>query len=458
MAEPAAFSAQRESESPTYQRLSALAVVGFALAILFSGFTGLQVLLGMASDAPVLNPWLVLLTAISAAVSLLGLLVVSRSEGTLAGMRLAQWGWWLSLVCGLGYGAYYWATYMAITQQANEFVMEWFEKLRQGKVNQAFLFTHPQAIRSDVNPDDARVMEIRFNSASNPGPDGKRQRGQIDYFRGLDTVRKVIQAGENAEVQPKGVTRWEYKAPSYVVARTYQVTTPEGKFDISVTADGREGREQGVEGRSWTIWANELGYIGMPDLNDRGKRVPILRRSAKDFLEGWLKKLRNREPQKAFLETIDLKDRDEVAKKKPMPGYEEAFVKGGIFDFKPFRTDDEGIRTAVKEGLQNLLIHSSKGYQPVAVWDFVESTERSYAVDKDNRLLLPLDMFITIAAPTGTPKYLIEAVAIIQSPPGLLDSGRDFNWRLAKILIVKATDVNSAPSEYVNPDNWQFTK
>src|SRR5262245_54983876 len=122
MVELSAFPEDRGSKPQFYRRLSGFAIAGFAAGLFFTVCLGWQAALALRSGSPVfLYPVIQAVPPIGVILSLIALLVIGRSEGTLAGRWLALSGMWLSLVAGLGYYAYYGATYIAVRQQADSF-------------------------------------------------------------------------------------------------------------------------------------------------------------------------------------------------------------------------------------------------------------------------------------------------------------------------------------------------
>src|SRR5262249_17858858 len=140
-----------------YRSISGWAIAGFALGALFTLLVVICALVAFYQGAPFFfRPWILmfLLPTLGVFVSLYAQWHVRNSEGTLAGAKLAQWGFRLSLVSGLVYSSYYFVTGYAVTSQANAFVMEegeetgFFPRLRKGadnpvEFNKAFLMTLP---------------------------------------------------------------------------------------------------------------------------------------------------------------------------------------------------------------------------------------------------------------------------------------------------------------------------
>src|SRR5207249_40465 len=107
---------------------------------------------------------------------------IRNAEGTRAGATLARWALWLSVLFGLGYPAYHVATFFAVTQQPQAFLVAYEEEpadgegegqsrkpgfldlLRRGQVNAAFLLTKPVEDRGLDPVRDAPTLERRFNT------------------------------------------------------------------------------------------------------------------------------------------------------------------------------------------------------------------------------------------------------------------------------------------------------
>src|SRR5262249_52719032 len=108
-----------------YRSISGWAIAGFTLGALFTLLVVICALVALYQGSPFFfRPWMFLLAILGVFVSLYAQRHVRNSEGTLAGAKLAQWGFRLSLVSGLVYSSYYFVTGYAVTSQANAFVME----------------------------------------------------------------------------------------------------------------------------------------------------------------------------------------------------------------------------------------------------------------------------------------------------------------------------------------------
>jgi hypothetical protein len=462
MAESTAFPKPREANDAGYQRISTFAVAGLVVGILFALFLLLQVIMGLLSHSTVLMPlWLEFFAALGAGLSLVG----AR-------------GLWISLVAGLGYGSYYGATYLAIRQQADTFVREWFDQICKGKVNRAFLLTQPPGVARDANPDDDRTMEMRFNAAT-PGPrGGPAKGGPLDLFRYNEIIQTLKQGGEATKVTSLGVRSWERRDAAYMVKRVYGIETPEGTFDLQITALGREGADAGAK---WLIAFNDtLMEKDSLKKTKLGERIDLMRGRAQKFLDEWAKSVLMGHWEEAYIKTLDPKEAlalanreqtrvaaillcsladtgrggigslvatflptdREILHKVALPGYEAAFTKAGILDFTQFKSDDKAANAAVEGALRDMLAPSKESTAVAAALIARPSSgKRLWSVDNERRVLLPVDCQIIVGPKGSEPKYFADAVAWVQSDPGQLDDETTPRWRLVKIEILRAADV-----------------
>ena len=124
-----------------YRPVSGLAIAGLGLAVLYALIvTGIG-LVAVLTGAPFLFPGLLVVAVAAGVLSGAALVRIARSEGTRAGRKLALWGLMLSLLAGLGYGAYVIATEMAVRLQAETFTDSWIALLRDGDVDTEYLLT-----------------------------------------------------------------------------------------------------------------------------------------------------------------------------------------------------------------------------------------------------------------------------------------------------------------------------
>src|SRR5262249_22759811 len=161
---------------------SGFAIASLAFGAFFAVYLVLAALWALRDRSPLLPPaWLLALPFIGAALALTAMYLIRNSEGTLAGMKLAVWGWWLSVGFGLGYGAYYGATAVAVQKQAEDFALAWLNKIKDGKFGDAFMDTQDPANRKKFNPEDLERINFQFLMAMGMPKDGVL-RPPVDVF------------------------------------------------------------------------------------------------------------------------------------------------------------------------------------------------------------------------------------------------------------------------------------
>jgi hypothetical protein len=290
---------------PVYRPLSILALVGFGLAVLYAAIVGGGGLVAFRSGSPLLLGTLmgVMLPLAAFLVSALGRWQIARSEGTRAGLPLARWGMWLSVLIGLGYLAFYAATYFAIRSDANEYTLRWFDMLRRGKFNQAFLHVMEPNVRASVNPDDEKQMEIRFNpnmAQGRPGP--------LMVFRTSELVRLFQFGGQDTDVKPLGVREWEYNNGKYRIKRIYEISSPEGSVEVAAVVTGSASTKGEFEGREWQVSLMDTN-IAKRKTTPKGEVAGYLRVQSATFITRWGQKVDEGNLEEAALDLFEPSER-----------------------------------------------------------------------------------------------------------------------------------------------------
>lgn len=279
----------------TYQPISGFALAGlfvsagFALLVLLSA--GIAIVLG----APVFySRWLLLMPIAGFVLSLVGRNQILGSDGTRAGLRLAHWGIGIALFSGLGYAAYDFAVGMAVTSQANNFLVGepdadggFFKHLTRGgqtpiDLDIAFLLTKPAAGRIKLRQGDSETLRATYDQPANDAA-----AGELSRFRSMALVRMLARAGDRAVVTPLGVQSWSHEKASYKVARNYEISTPEGKFEMLVQVESTEGEAEG-QLRQWFVKLDR-GQLVNRTLTPMGQAVEALRNEASRFVDGELR-------------------------------------------------------------------------------------------------------------------------------------------------------------------------
>ncbi len=486
MAESTTFPKPREANDAGYRRISGFAIAGLVVGIFFVLFLLVQAIMGMMAHTTILLPlWFEFIAVLGVALSLIGARSIRRADGTLAGTRIAQFGLWISLVTGLGYGAYYGATYLAVRQQADAFTEEWFDKIRKGKVNEAFLLTQPPGVRRAANPDDEKGLQIRFN-ASIAGPKGAPSKGgMLDIFRGNELIVKLRQGGDATKITPLGVRTWEHIEGAYVVKRVYLVEVPEGSFELRVTAVGQEGPESADKGRGWLV--NFMDTSVEKDTLKKtkiGERMDQMRQTANVFVTEWTHLLmagllessyaRMLEPKEetALLARLGMRmyyehlcafagtERGNIVNSMTacapsdrfalrqfgLPGFDAAYTKTGLLDFTQMTGDDRAARDAVEVSLRDMLTTKRSNFVVGGLVPGMSSSKRFWSVDNEQRVLLPIDCQIQVGPPGAPARYYADTIVWLRSEPGDLDNDKAPRWQLTKVEVLRAGDLASLQS------------
>jgi len=462
--------ANQVSEEGVYRPISGLALVGFILAVVYAVVVVLFGAAAFYQGQPLLLGSLNFLVVAGVVLCLAGWVHISRSEGTRAGRGLARVGLLVGLAFGLGYLAYYGATYFAIREQADKFAREWLALLQEGKANAAFLRSMEPAIRQGVNPDDERAMEARFNQGM---PSSGRQ-GPLSTFRNGELTQIIMQGGADTQITPRGVEEWGYsKSGGYKVRREYLLEVPEGHYRIALSVQGRESRTQDFDKRQWSVELGDSRILSQQP-TELGKERNLQRAQVQLFLESWQKKLLEGRIGDAYLDVCDPADRQNVALQFEvrrtaaelalgtlpcgtpvglglawaasansdtvgrlfMPGFTDAAKRLVEVDTSKMRLEDEAILKAVQSGAQTLFDPAHAAHRLLGL----RLTSRELArwtLTKEGRL-----QFVEKVQLGFAPGYSCDAVVLVEGDPHLAAEKKLPEWRVAKLTIQNATDAS----------------
>lgn len=248
----------------TYRPLSAWAVAGlgvsilYALLVLFSGWVALS------AGAPIFFPgWIHVIPIVAFVLCLVGRNQILGSEDTRAGLKLAQTGMWLSLFTGLGYFTYVYAIGLAVTAQANQFLLAegpdtgFFPIVQKSGeknegLNAAFLLTQPAGSRGSIAPTEETMMKASYDL---PGPDAAP--GPLTQFRDHFLIRALARGGEQVAIEPLAIQDWSHQNRSYKVIRNYRIHTPEFEVEATLPVESSEPIVEG-ERRKWHLNFREM--------------------------------------------------------------------------------------------------------------------------------------------------------------------------------------------------------
>jgi hypothetical protein len=294
-----------------------LSMLAFASLVVGGGFAGVIALLALVAfrsgDPLFLRLAPLLVPTLGAVLAVLGRQQIRRSEGIYTGLALTTWALWLSAISGLGYAAYYFGTYFAVTLQAKDFTNLWFEKLKQDKIPEAFLDTQDPAKRKNDKPSDSEWMFQRYGLGA-----GVRK-GPLPLFQESDVVRTLQDAAKNGRISLLGVKDWGEATGGYFVEQLFQVTTSEGEYNFIIKVRGSEGKE--FERRQWNLVWESVGFINPRNLTPLGQTLELWRAYARDFVRTWLTKRNQRDTAGligTFLGTIPPPEQTRLAREIPL--------------------------------------------------------------------------------------------------------------------------------------------
>lgn len=291
MADPVLSPSQ---ETAVYRPVAGLAVAGLALACVFALILVGSGLVSFFRGLPLLlADWVLAIPLAGFIISFLGARQIRNSEGTRAGLKVATYGLWISAVCGLSYFVYFKTLELALTRQANDFLMRvddnsgFFPRLQAAREhpaeqNRAFLLTRFPVERRRANPDQEQDMHQKFNLGQEGGVSGF-----LGVFRQNPLVQSLRCAGADAQIEPLGVQDWHYSQGSYIVTRVYRITTPEAVRQIALPVQSIDGEAGGS--RQWrVVLGNTIKEVAAAKPTELGKRLAEYRLHARLFLGQWL--------------------------------------------------------------------------------------------------------------------------------------------------------------------------
>jgi len=236
---------------------------------------------------------------------------IRNAEGTLSGLAFTSWGVRLTVVVALSYLAYYGFTFFAVRLQAQDYADKFFEQLKQGHSDRAFLL----ATGIPPQEDDASLrdtLEVRYNS-----PMGQRAPGPFTQFRQSQFVRAIEMSGAETRVEPKGVIEWGYENHGYRVLLKYLISTPMTEFDMSVDAFGRDSKPGEPKGRQWQILMQKgETRVLPPSVKPTALGKDFMKKAsvAQNFAMLWEEKIARQEWDEVYLDTLEPAQRERLSK------------------------------------------------------------------------------------------------------------------------------------------------
>jgi hypothetical protein len=276
MAESIPVLPESASDTGTYRPLSGLAMASIVIA----GFYALIVLafasLSFVSGTPIfLPPWGLVAPVTAIILAAAARRQIRSSEGARSGLALANWGWRLGLFFGITHAAIFFGTMLAVGMQAqSELKTNFFDKLRDGNLEDAYVFT--------LNPDQRATRdEIRQRFLGMEG--GKK--GPFAKFREHDIVR-ALGHGPDSTTESLGIKSIDPSKDGYNVVQDYRITCPEGVYVVQFalrTKDSKDSRK-----RRWQlVWKDTDTLVVSKELTPLGEKMAYWQDMARQFAEKW---------------------------------------------------------------------------------------------------------------------------------------------------------------------------
>jgi hypothetical protein len=489
---PPGPAADEPAKEAVYRPLSLLALVGFGVAGLYSAVVVLGGAIALFLGDPwLMQGWTALFPVAAAVLSAMALVHIQRSEGTLAGEKLARWGLLLSLVIGLGYWSYVGATYFAIGREADQYARSFLEKLTRTADNRqevltAFLMTLPPSERPAEDAAARGQVEARFNAGEMSRVGG----GAFTTFAQTQSVRILALGGAETKLESLGVDDWKYIAGSYQVKLLYKVETPQLAFAMEVTVLGQEGK--GSEGRQWFVMWNHVGMRNEPKpvMSQRGANEVNTVKHSRDYLNNtWLRALQDGKTLEAYLATLPAGDRDGTRKAAVAETgalgllLSDGLGVGALPSGAPatalarvaLTADQSPKQISALANLGAFLDGSLVRAEPDVFWapepmraDIIEQVRRSFRQPdaqlialltpemkvqfpwmyvRGDRFVIENDVMTRI--PLDAPRYMVEARIVMDCDAKEADAGEVKSWRVLKVELISG---RLAPFPATKPD------
>jgi hypothetical protein len=472
MAEPTTFPEEHIQEPIVYRRLSILAIVSCAVAVVYAVVVLFIAISSYRQRTPVfIELFFQLVPAVAAVTGLVALVLIRRSQGVLAGAVLARIALGVGAVAALGYWSYLGATYFATVQQANVFSKRWIERIRDGRIPLALLDTVDPKIRQSINPEDEKTLEIRMQTMAGSGM-------QLSMFQRNRIVKPIRLAG-TLEIEPLAVSNWEYKAGAFHIARGYRLKSQEAIFEIKLTVVGSTSPTHDWQGREWRVNLADATLVNAAP-TELGERMSVLRLNSAQMLQQWgimLAKgnllpvymyslpLAERKPltdkylvrllasrvaaatarlggsSLAPLANLPFENDSEAARRMFIPGYEETMRQGKLVRADNLKVEDPAMRENVRAALDQFLGGPNGGFQIRSGSPDMFSTYERWTYDK-GLLDMPHDFTLIFGAPGATSAIALEATAVVEfeTDPYQPSADKSPAFRIKNINLVRAVD------------------
>ena len=201
-------------------------------AILSAIFGGLSVL-------ALLHPLLMALPLFGAATGFFAAYQLSKTTSLQSGKPAAKWGLFLSLLFGICATSASLSRQQLLENQARTYAMQWFELLREGKLQEAHQLTMHQGQRAAAGTSldtfyAKQSREKPDSTAEGPTPNEMEEMmetmpfAQFEDFYSRPLIKRFVEFGKNARYEYLETTEQEQFSPAnYIIRQQYRVTPNE---------------------------------------------------------------------------------------------------------------------------------------------------------------------------------------------------------------------------------------
>jgi hypothetical protein len=196
-------------------------------------FAVLSAIFGGLSVLAVLHPLLMALPLFGAATGFFAAYQLAKPTSLQSGNSAAKWGIFLSLLFGICATSANYSRQRLLDNQARTYAMQWFELLREGKLQEAHQLTMYQGQRAAAGTSlDAFYAEKspeKTKSTESPSPEEMMAEPTpfelFENFYSRPLIKRFVDFGKNARYEYLQTTEQEQVSPSnYIIRQQYRVT------------------------------------------------------------------------------------------------------------------------------------------------------------------------------------------------------------------------------------------
>ncbi len=212
-----------------YAPLSWMGMAAFAVAVLFVLLTLIMGFIAYTEDRSLLSSILLALPLIGLILAFVAKQAIKNAEGAVTGIRFVNAAWWICLVGGACYGAYWLAVDWSVRSTGEKQLLEWTTKLIEGNpttaqdpnIKEAFLKTLPPANAEGEFARNPKLFDAQFALP----------------LQNLRNSHLLLIAHRNrgaVTIETTGMKGWEQNDKDTIVETTAKLRCPEGEFPLTV--------------------------------------------------------------------------------------------------------------------------------------------------------------------------------------------------------------------------------